>query len=96
MKRILIDVDTQFDFVDSGGSLYVEADASVREAIAACLEQAAAEGRPSWVGGLACLGRLEFAETEAPSSPLRQGQCGGGYESAQSYRCVRASFPCRW
>jgi nicotinamidase/pyrazinamidase len=46
MKRILIDVDTQFDFVDPAGSLYVEASEGVREAIERSLKEAAAEGTP--------------------------------------------------
>lgn len=46
MKRILIDVDTQFDFVDPNGALYVEAEAGVREAIGSALAAAADEGVP--------------------------------------------------
>lgn len=46
MKRILIDVDTQFDFVDPAGSLYVEAPMSVRRAIEMSLREAAARGTP--------------------------------------------------
>ena len=40
MRRILIDVDTQFDFMDPKGALYVEADRSVPEAIRTTLKGA--------------------------------------------------------
>ena len=43
-KRILIDVDTQFDFMDPKGSLYVEADPSVRENIKNLLMSASIDG----------------------------------------------------
>ena len=46
MKRILVDVDSQFDFIDSAGALYVEAPASVRDAIGTQLADAAAAGDP--------------------------------------------------
>ncbi|MEM7153266.1 MAG: cysteine hydrolase family protein [Myxococcota bacterium] len=46
MRRILVDVDTQFDFVDSKGALYVEAVASVHEAIESELAAAEAAGDP--------------------------------------------------
>jgi len=44
MKRILIDVDTQFDFMDPEGSLYVEADPSVSKAIRRLLMEASIDG----------------------------------------------------
>jgi len=44
MKRILIDVDTQFDFMDPEGSLYVEADPSVSKAIKRLLMEASIDG----------------------------------------------------
>ena len=44
MKRILIDVDTQFDFMDPEGALFVEADQSVRDAIKNTLMQASIDG----------------------------------------------------
>ena len=46
MQRILVDVDTQYDFVDANGALYVEADASVRTTIEAELAAAEAAGDP--------------------------------------------------
>ncbi|MCA9649900.1 MAG: cysteine hydrolase family protein [Myxococcales bacterium] len=46
MRRILVDVDTQHDFVDPSGALYVEAPPSVREAIAELLAEAEAAGDP--------------------------------------------------
>jgi nicotinamidase/pyrazinamidase len=45
-RRILVDVDTQHDFVDPAGALYVPADPGVREAIAAALREAQAAGDP--------------------------------------------------
>ena len=44
MKRILIDVDTQFDFMDPEGALYVEADPSVSKAIRRLLMEASIDG----------------------------------------------------
>lgn len=46
MHRILVDVDTQHDFVDPTGALYVEASPRVREAIAELLAEAEAAGDP--------------------------------------------------
>lgn len=46
MARIVVDVDTQFDFVDEAGALYVPAAPGVREAIASELRTAEAEGSP--------------------------------------------------
>jgi nicotinamidase/pyrazinamidase len=43
-KRILIDVDTQFDFMDPNGSLYVEADPAVQEHIKNILMSASIDG----------------------------------------------------
>lgn len=44
MKRILIDVDTQFDFMHPDGSLYVPAEDSVLDAIKSTLMQASFNG----------------------------------------------------
>jgi len=44
MKRILIDVDTQFDFMDPEGALYVEAESAVREAVKNTLMTASVDG----------------------------------------------------
>lgn len=46
MRRVVVDVDSQFDFVDPGGALYVEAPPSVREMIASVLRDAEAAGDP--------------------------------------------------
>ena len=46
MKRILIDVDTQFDFVAPEGSLFVPAPDAVPAQIATLLAAAASEGTP--------------------------------------------------
>lgn len=46
LRRILVDVDTQHDFVDPAGALYVPAEAGVREAIATALREAQAAGDP--------------------------------------------------
>ncbi len=46
MARILVDVDTQFDFVDSAGALYVPAPTTVPRAIADALAAAVSEGAP--------------------------------------------------
>lgn len=46
MRRILVDVDTQHDFVEPGGALYVPADPQVRQAIATALSEAEAAGDP--------------------------------------------------
>ncbi len=46
MRRILVDVDTQFDFVDPAGALYVEARPGVREAIGTQLASAVEAGDP--------------------------------------------------
>lgn len=43
-KRILIDVDTQHDFMDPSGSLFVEADPAVRENIKNILMSASIDG----------------------------------------------------
>ena len=45
-RRILVDVDTQADFVDPSGALYVPAEPGVREAIATALSEAQAAGDP--------------------------------------------------
>lgn len=45
-RRILVDVDTQHDFVDPSGALYVPAEPGVREAIAAALREAEQAGDP--------------------------------------------------
>lgn len=45
-RRILVDVDTQHDFVDPTGALYVPAEPHVREVIAATLSEAQAAGDP--------------------------------------------------
>ena len=46
MKRILVDVDTQHDFVDPAGALFVPAAAGTRERIGTLLAEAQAEGTP--------------------------------------------------
>jgi nicotinamidase/pyrazinamidase len=46
LRRILVDVDTQHDFVDPAGALYVPGEPGVREAIAAALDRAQAAGDP--------------------------------------------------
>lgn len=46
MKRILVDVDTQHDFVDSTGALFVPAADGTRARIGALLAEAQAEGTP--------------------------------------------------
>ena len=46
MKRIVIDVDTQHDFVDPSGALFVPAASGVREQIAAQLRHAVETGVP--------------------------------------------------
>jgi nicotinamidase/pyrazinamidase len=45
-QRILVDVDTQHDFVDPSGALFVPAEPGVRETIATVLRQAQAAGDP--------------------------------------------------
>lgn len=45
-RRILVDVDTQADFVDPRGALYVPAEVHVRERIAAVLSEAESAGDP--------------------------------------------------
>ncbi len=45
-RRILIDVDTQHDFVDPAGALYVQGEAAVPEAIAMLLKEAEVSGTP--------------------------------------------------
>lgn len=46
MKRILVDVDTQFDFVDPAGALYVPAPLGTVRRIGALLAEAQDEGTP--------------------------------------------------
>ncbi len=46
MKSILVDVDTQWDFVDPRGGLHVPAPASTRASIEARLHRAVAQGDP--------------------------------------------------
>ena len=46
MTTILVDVDTQFDFMDPRGALYVPADASVETAIADLLARAESQSIP--------------------------------------------------
>ena len=46
MQTILVDVDTQFDFVDPDGALFVPAASGVSKAIASALTQAPASGQP--------------------------------------------------
>jgi nicotinamidase/pyrazinamidase len=46
VRRILVDVDTQHDFVDPAGALYVPAEPGVHEAIATALQRAQAAGDP--------------------------------------------------
>jgi nicotinamidase/pyrazinamidase len=46
VKRILVDVDSQFDFIDRAGALHVQASPSVPAAIGRHLEHAAAAGDP--------------------------------------------------
>jgi len=46
MRRILVDVDTQHDFVDPSGALHVPADPAVARAIEAALHEAEAAGDP--------------------------------------------------
>jgi len=46
VKRVLVDVDTQVDFVDAAGALYVPAPAGTRDAIEAHLRAAGASGVP--------------------------------------------------
>ncbi len=45
-RRILVDVDTQHDFVDPTGALYVPADDGVQDAIAMLLQEAEVNGVP--------------------------------------------------
>jgi nicotinamidase/pyrazinamidase len=45
-QRILVDVDTQHDFVDPSGALFVPAEPGVRETIATVLRQAQDAGEP--------------------------------------------------
>ena len=45
-RRILVDVDTQHDFVDPAGALHVPAEPHVRQAIATALQEAQAAGEP--------------------------------------------------
>lgn len=45
-RRILVDVDTQHDFVDPTGALYVPSEPGVREAIATALREAQQAGDP--------------------------------------------------
>jgi nicotinamidase/pyrazinamidase len=46
LRRILVDVDTQHDFIDPAGALHVPGEPGVREAIAAALDRAQAAGDP--------------------------------------------------
>jgi nicotinamidase/pyrazinamidase len=46
VKRVLVDVDSQRDFAEPGGALYVDAPASVREAVRRELEAAVRAGDP--------------------------------------------------
>lgn len=46
MKRILVDVDTQFDFVDPAGALFVPAPVATRAAIEVLLADAERDGVP--------------------------------------------------
>lgn len=46
MRRVVVDVDTQFDFVDPQGALYVPAAPTVGETIAEALSAAEANGDP--------------------------------------------------
>jgi nicotinamidase/pyrazinamidase len=46
VKRILVDVDTQHDFVRPGGALYVEAPPTVPEGVRTLLQRAAKDGTP--------------------------------------------------
>lgn len=46
MKRILVDVDTQFDFVDPAGALFVPAPEATRRALETCLTEAERDGVP--------------------------------------------------
>ena len=82
-KKILIDVDTQFDFMDPEGALYVEADQSVRDAIKNTLMQASANGTGESYD--AVIGSVdshaydawEFAENGGPFPPhCVKGQAG--------------------
>lgn len=45
-RRVLVDVDTQHDFVDASGALYVPADDGVEAAIAMLLQEAEVDGTP--------------------------------------------------
>lgn len=45
-RRILVDVDTQHDFVDPSGALYVPAEDGVADAIAMLLQEAEVDGAP--------------------------------------------------
>lgn len=69
-RRIVVDVDTQFDFVDPDGSLYVEASPGVREAIAGVLREAVAAGDPV-VGSVDshAWDAWEFAQSGGPFPP---------------------------
>lgn len=70
MRRILVDVDTQHDFVDPTGALHVPAEPGVREAIATALQEAQAAGDPI-VGSVDshAYDAWEFASNGGPFPP---------------------------
>jgi len=70
MKRILVDIDTQFDFIDPAGALYVPAPAEVRAAIVGELARAVDEGVPV-VGSVDshAWDAWEFAQNGGPFPP---------------------------
>ena len=69
-RRILVDVDTQFDFIDEHGALYVPAAPGVVEAIEGHLAQADQQGVPI-VGSVDshAWDAWEFAENGGPFPP---------------------------
>jgi nicotinamidase/pyrazinamidase len=70
MRRILVDVDSQRDFAEPGGALYVSAPPSVREAVRRELEAAVAAGDPI-VGSVDshAYDAWEFAGNGGPFAP---------------------------